>query len=288
VNWALQSLVCDSADGTSTTSISGPEAQITLAAGDTVHCTYTDAPQLATMLTVRKISFNGVGTFPFSISSTSGTVNVAATTTEPGVAADSTPTNITSPGTYTITEEEPAVTGGTWRLVSAQCSGVDEPVTRNAITVTASLGSEPVCTFVNTFVPDGSITVYKVMQGGLGTSEFLITKLTDADLQLRQSATPPATDVATRATGDASTKLTLGRYSVEELEPAGGKPIDWSLVDLTCHGVHFHVAGPLVTFTLTTRSPSATCTYTDRYSTTTIPVAPPSPVAPGPPVHVTG
>ena len=287
VNWSLQSLVCVSADGTSTTNIAGAEAQITLTAGDTVHCTYTNAPQLASMLTIRKISRNGVGTFPFTITSTSGTVNVAATTSEPGVAVDASATNITTPGTYTITEDEPKVTGGTWHLVSVQCSGVDEPVTRNAVTVTASIGAEPVCTFVNSFVPSGSITIYKTMKGGLGTSEFLINKVSGSGLQLRQSATPPATNVATKATGDASTSLKLGRYSVEELEPAGGKPENWYLVDLTCHGATVHVSGPLATFTLTNGSPSATCHYTDEYSTTTIPVAPVSPVSPGP-VHVTG
>ena len=132
VNWSLQNVVCVSSDGTSTTVVNGPEAQITLAAGDTVHCTYTNAPQLASMLTIRKVSINGVGTFPFTITSTSGTVNVDATTTEPGVAVDASPTNITAPGTYIITEQEPTVTGGTWHLVSAQCSGVDEPVSRNA------------------------------------------------------------------------------------------------------------------------------------------------------------
>ena len=288
VNWALQSLVCTSANSSSTTSVNGADAQIVLAAGDTVHCTYTNAPQLASMLTIRKVSLNGVGTFPFTVTSTSGTVNVTATTTQAGVAVDSTATNITAPGTYTITEREPTAAGGTWRLVSAQCSGVDEPVSGNAVTITASLGAEPVCTFTNTFVPDGAITVYKIMRGGLGTSEFLITRLSGPDLQLRQSATPVATDVATRATGDASTKLSLGHYSVEELEPAGGKPVDWSLVDLTCHGASVHVSGPRATLVLTTKSPSATCTYTNRYSTTTIPVAPPSPIAPGPPVHVTG
>ncbi len=287
VNWTLQSLDCVSTDNSSTTTISGPQASITLAAGDTVHCTYTDAPTLASMLTIRKISLGGTGTFPFTISSTDATVHVSATTTSPGVAVDASPTNITAPGTYTINEDPPTATGGTWRLLTVQCNGVDEQVGHNAVTITITQGAEPVCTFVNDFVPDGSITIFKVMKGGLGTADFVVTNLIGSPVERHQSATPPATDVATKATGDATTQLPLGRYAVQELVPAGGKPVNWSLVSLTCQGASVAVSGARATLDLTPGSPSATCTYTDRYASTTDPVAPPSPVSPGP-VHVTG
>ena len=72
--------------------------------------------------------------------------------------------------------------------------------------------------------------------------------------------------------------------------PLASQPssVDWSLVHLSCHGANVDVTGPRATFVLTPSSHSATCTYTDQYSSTVIPVAPPSPIAPGKPVRVTG
>jgi hypothetical protein len=296
VNWTLTSLTCTSADSTSTVVISGPLATITLADGDTVTCVYTDAPIPPAALTIRKVSFGGVGTFPFTITG-AGSASVSATTVTPGVAVDAGPTALTPAGTYTITEDIPSATGGTWDLTSVECDGTDYTPSSNSVTIVAVAGTEPLCTFVDTFVPDGVITVHKIMTGALGSAEFAIDSDTLGEVELLQTATPTTEGVAAQAIGDDTTSLPLGTYTIEELTPDGDLPSNWSLTGVTCNGTPATVTGSSVTVTLTAAAPTADCVFSDAYTapsppttttttavpsttTTTTPVAPPAPVAP--------
>ena len=282
VNWKLTSLKCTSKTRTSTTVTTGPLATIKLAAGDVVTCVYTDAPIPPASLTVRKVSLGGVGTFPFTISSATGTTTVSATTTEEGVAVDTAPTSLTKPGKYTITEHVPTAAGGTWSLTSVECDGTDYTPSGTSVTITAVTGTEPVCTFVDTFTPKGSITVSKVMIGQLGSVEFSIDSDALPGIVLLQHAAPTEQGVATLATGDDTSALPLGTYTIEELAPAGQSPTGWSLAGVTCNGSPVIATKGAVTVTLTTASPGADCTFTDDYTaltgstptTTTTTVAP--------------
>ena len=66
--WALLALTCTHGASTLTISRAAGKATIDLAAGDTVTCTYTNAPApTAGALIVRKITQGGVGTFPFPL-----------------------------------------------------------------------------------------------------------------------------------------------------------------------------------------------------------------------------
>jgi hypothetical protein len=296
VNWQLTSLVCTSADSTSTVVTAGPLATITLADGDTVTCVYTDAPIPPAALTIRKVSFGGVGTFPFTITG-AGTASISATTVTPGVPVDAGPTNLTTPGQYTITEDIPTATGGTWDLTSVECDGTDYTPSGNSVTITAVAGTEPLCTFTDTFIPDGVITVHKVMTGGLGAVEFAIDSDVAGGISLLQTANPSSEGVPALAVGDDSTSLPLGTYTIEELTPDGTSiPVDWSLTGVTCNGVPATVTGSSVTVTLTASGPTADCVFSDAYTpptpptttTTTVPTTtttvPSVPVAPESPV----
>ena len=266
VNWQLTDLTCVSGDGDSTTTTTGTLATIDLAAGDTVTCTYTDAPLPPAALTIEKVSYGGVGTFPFTITGGQAPVDVSATTTVPGVAVDTGPTTLSDPGQYTITEDLPTATGGAWTLTSVTCDGTDETPVDDAVTITVAQGDEPVCTFTDTFDPDGVIAISKVMNGALGDADFVIGSDAFPGQSLYQTASPTAEGVPALATGDASDQLPLGTYSIEELVPSGGDPTGWSLDDVTCNGSTTPVTAGVVTVTLTAAEPTADCTFTDSYS----------------------
>jgi hypothetical protein len=309
VNWQLTDLTCVSGDGDSTTTTTGTLATIDLAAGDTVTCTYTDAPLPPAALTIEKVSYGGVGTFPFTITGGQAPVDVSATTTVPGVAVDTGPTTLSDPGQYTITEDLPTATGGAWTLTSVTCDGTDETPVDDAVTITVAQGDEPVCTFTDTFDPDGVIAISKVMNGALGDADFVIGSDAFPGQSLYQTASPTAEGVPALATGDASDQLPLGTYSIEELVPSGGDPTGWSLDDVTCNGSTTPVTAGVVTVTLTAAEPTADCTFTDSYSApvpptttttstttaptttttapATLPAAPEAPIATAP-VTVTG
>lgn len=192
VNRTLSNLNCTSQDSTSSVVYTGPQASITLAPGDAVSCVYTDTPVAPAALTIRKVSFGGIGTFPFTIQGPSGATSVSATTTVPGVPVDTGPTGLSNPGQYTITEDLPSASGGTWVLSFVECNGTDYTASDNSITITAVAGTEPLCTFVDTFIPDGTITVHKVMNGALASVEFAIDSDTLAGVELLQTATLPS------------------------------------------------------------------------------------------------
>ena len=293
VNWTLQSLHCTSASQTdpSTFSYSGAAVAITLSAGDTATCTYVDAPVAPTQLTIRKVSLGGVGTFHYSITGASSS-SAAATTTLAGVAVDATPTGVSLPGTYTITEAAPGEVAAHWTLRSVECDGKNYTPSANAITISIAQGEEPVCTFTNVLVPDGSITIYKVMRGGLGTAGFQITSAALHEDQLWLEATPSRLGEPARAVGDPTNHLALGTYTIEEFVPGGGNPAGWSLESIVCSGAQVSTRGASVTVRLTASEHHAVCTFTDLYApatvtTTTIPVETTSPVTPTT-IRVTG
>lgn len=160
--WTLTGLDCASQDGrsTSTTTAAG-KATVDLAKGDTVTCTYTNAPSSTVApLTLRKQTEGGTGgPFPFSAKGASGVVTDfgTATTASAGtpVAAGRHDVDL---GTQTVTEQLPADTAsGGWEFTRAECGGREATATPGAnrtvsfpVDVTAA-GAD--CTVTNTFVP---------------------------------------------------------------------------------------------------------------------------------------
>src|SRR5215510_7365010 len=166
--WALVSLACS---GSAT--ISGATANIALAAGQDVTCTFTNTavvtPGTGT-ITIVKSANGGDGTFAFSAS---GPLGANFTITTSGGSGSRTFSNILS-RTYTITEND---TAG-FKFASISCSGDtngNTSVDGRTGTIGLDAGETITCTYVNTAIPapgTGTITIVKVAQGGDATFTF--------------------------------------------------------------------------------------------------------------------
>ena len=161
-NWTPAGLQCVSSSGTSTSVVTGVSAAISLAAGDTVTCTYTDTFVLPPgTLAVRKVSHGGIGRFPFSIQPVAGGTaeQVVATTTAPDTAVDAVPSpTALPPGRYRVTESLPHSDAGTWKVARAVCDG-QTTAGSPQVTVDLPSGGAAQCTFFDVFIPAGSIVI---------------------------------------------------------------------------------------------------------------------------------
>src|SRR3954454_943496 len=199
--WLLNSIVCgdDSAGSNqSTTAIASPTATITLKAGDTVTCTFTNDQQGRLVLVKNTVGPDGTFSFSGPIASVTTTGNTGS------VGLD------VAPGTYPIAETVPAG----WALTSATC---DQGRTLPNVVVTAN--QTVTCTFNNTqlgkivvtkqTLPDGSAQQFTFDGSWNGAGNDLT--LTDGQ------------------SGD-SGLINPGTYSVAETSiPAG-----WDLTTATC------------------------------------------------------
>jgi hypothetical protein len=167
VGWDLTGVVCMSSLGTSTTDTSAsPQISITLAAGDTVTCTFTNTKR-GTIIVEKQTNPNGApGLFTFT-----------------GTAADTIADNGTItvanlvPGTYTSTEADPSPI--LFALTSIVCNDGTSanPSTGDLATRTATFNLDPgetvKCTFTNTkdFHP-GTIGFWKNWRNHYTTAQF--------------------------------------------------------------------------------------------------------------------
>ncbi|WP_457030699.1 prealbumin-like fold domain-containing protein [Kitasatospora sp. P5_F3] len=142
--WTMTALACTSADGTSATTTSGTRASITLAAADTVTCTYTDAPSDSVApLTLLKQTDGGAGG-PFGFTAEDGTDLGRATTAHPDTPVAAGTTYLT-PGRHTVTE---AIPDG-WSIGAVSCQGTTAVPSADGFTLDLPSGGAT-CTVTNT------------------------------------------------------------------------------------------------------------------------------------------
>ena len=289
-NYRLDHIDCTSAAGTSTFTVSGSTADIHLTAGDHATCVYHNAyvPPPGG-LTIRKVTVGGIGTFSYTVtpSPNRGEVHEAkATTTQPGVPVDAVPSLLTlAPGHYVIAEQKPTSPDGRWHLRHASCNGANRS-TINPFPVEIRSGQSVVCTFVNSFVPRGSISIAKITEGGVGTASFVVTPATGPPTPHLQNATTTTPGVPVNAKpqtpADATGNLRLGTYHIVEQPPLSSTG-DWALTSVVCNGVAIPFAQGTATIELTGKVPHVHCVFTNAFSATP-PVPPnPTPVPPMPP-----
>ena len=289
-NYRLDHIDCTSAAGTSTFTVSGSTADIHLTAGDHATCVYHNAyvPPPGG-LTIRKVTVGGIGTFSYTVtpSPNRGEVHEAkATTTQPGVPVDAVPSLLTlAPGHYVIAEQKPTSPDGRWHLRHASCNGAHRS-TINPFPVEIRSGQSVVCTFVNSFVPRGSISIAKITEGGVGTASFVVTPATGPPTPHLQNATTTTpgvpVDAKPQTPADATGNLRLGTYHIVEQPPLSSTG-DWALTSVVCNGVAIPFAQGTATIELTGKVPHVHCVFTNAFSATP-PVPPnPTPVPPVPP-----
>ncbi len=296
-NYRLTSVDCtattvDGGPGMSTTTVSGSTTSIDLVAGEHVTCVYSNryVPPPGGLV-IRKVTRNGVGTFRFRVTRSSGGRGriVQATTTVPLVPVDAEPSLLTlPPGSYRIRERAVPVPNGRWRLTRVRCNGSGRSTT-GPVTVIVRSGANTTCTFANTFIPRGSISVAKITLGHTGTANFLVSPRSGPPAQYLQHATTTSPGVAVDAVpntaADATDHLRLGPYAITEQLPPSDPTNRWELTSVLCNGVLEPFAQGTVELTLALPDPHVRCVFTDTFSTTPEPPEPPPqpPVPPQPP-----
>jgi hypothetical protein len=223
--WDLTGLTCDAPSTSSaTTDKTARTAAITLAAGDTVTCTYTNTPRgtiIIKKVTVPALSNTGPN-FTFNPtgfnSGTSFTLKGGTQSTFSNLAPG-------SGGTYKVTESNPASLG--YDLTSATCDNSDDPTT--SITVTA--GGTTTCTFTNT-LRLGAIQVTKQSSKGgenpllLAGAKFVVKDgqgnvVTGGNLTTNSNGTACVGNLPWAGTGT--------NYTVTETQAPSGYSIDNAL-----------------------------------------------------------
>ncbi len=299
-SYRLASLDCtavasDGGPGQSTTTISGGTAAIHLVAGEHVTCVYdnTYVPPTGN-LTIDKITRDGVGSFGYTVTHPGGPDHhLTAHTTEEHVPATAAPAlPDLEPGAYTIHEHEPVSEDGHWRSVSVDCDGTHEPATR-PVHVEIASGVHTTCTFVNEFIPRGSISLAKTTYGATGTVAFLIGPHGGPPAQFLQHATTTSVGVPAAAVpntpADATDHLHLGHYLIAEQAPPSDPAGAWALTSVDCNGLLQPFDTGFVEVHLTLHEPSVHCVFSDTFTPhpPPPPPEPPTPPLPPPPIPPT-
>jgi len=166
--WRLTGLTCTNA---SLVDLASATARVTVAPGENVTCTFTDARESSITIT-KRIRSGLSGAFTFTVPTTldpagTFTLTPAARTT----AASRTFTNVL-PGSYTITES--ALPAG-WSLTDITCTGANSSVdlAGHSTTIDLALGQAAECTFDN--AEFGAITISALSVGGTDTFGFVGT-----------------------------------------------------------------------------------------------------------------
>lgn len=214
--WSLTALTCSNG---STTSLANATASVTIAAGESVVCTFTDT-KLGSIRIVKRIESDVTTAFPFTVPTTmdaSGTFSLTPTVqaTEASRQFDN-----LAPGSYAITETNPAG----WTLVGLTCVDPTADSTTSVANATASVnlaaGETVECTFVDTQF--STITISVVSVGGAGTFDFNSTNLGANAFSLTTSGDGVK---SSQAFGN----LPPGTYSSNGLGAQG-----WQFTSLTC------------------------------------------------------
>jgi hypothetical protein len=256
--WTLQGATCTGGPfGAGAVYANG--ADFTLASGDEVACTFTNAklpPNLGS-ITVDKATNPSGSPQLFDFTTAGGAINDAFQL------ADGTPAHTTvdvPAGTYSVTESVPAG----WTLQSAACSG--GPFGGGAAYTNGSFfalgaGEQVTCTFLN--IPDAatvaSITVDKATDPAGSPQFFTFTTAGGPD------SVSDIFDLADGTAPHTTANLKPGTYSVTEAVPPG-----WTLQGATCAGGPFGGGTPYTTGAsfAVVGGDAVVCTFTDKLQST--------------------
>ncbi len=228
--WSLTNLVCTNTTGNSTFSYNGPAATVNLAQGGLVTCTYTNTLQQGT-IELKKVWVGTGGQTTLNIgTSPSGSQTDTQLTGTAGAAPLTTGQNTVNAGTYYVSE-----TGGLTNYSSSlSCfndvnnNGTNDsepavtPGGSNSVAVASS--AHVICTFTNTRINNGSITIIKDAQPD-NSQDFGFTTTGSglSSFTLDDDANPTLSNTATFS------GIAAGTYTVSETATAG-----WTLGSIVC------------------------------------------------------
>ena len=164
--WRLAGLACTNA---SPVDLGAATARVSVAAGENVTCTFTDAREGSITIT-KRIKSGLSGAFTFTVPTTldpagTFTLTPAART----VSASRVFANVL-PGSYTITES--ALPAG-WSLTGITCTGANSSVDLpgRSTTIDLAIGQAAECIFDNSAF--ATVTISALSVGGTGTFGFV-------------------------------------------------------------------------------------------------------------------
>jgi uncharacterized repeat protein (TIGR01451 family) len=280
--WTLTDISCTSQASTTATDPAAGSAQISLVAGDTVTCTFTNRlTPPAGALVLRKVTKGGTGRFPFRIQDEDGDVvatRALTTTAEGGVGAVR--AIALDPGRYRIAERRPRTDAGVWRLTGIACNGARRPI-GEPVFVDIDAGRGAVCTFTNRLQRPGRIDIEAITLGGVGTAGYVVSPVDDATVQRRQFATTDRQRSIAAARGQSTHGLPFGRYLIQETAITAAQRDVWSLIAVSCNGAVIPFEQGRVTVRISRRTPAQDCTFINLRRRD--PNPPPPDPGPGPP-----
>lgn len=235
--WELASLKCTHGASAVTIDRDRAEVAITLAAADTVTCTYVDrlAPTEGELL-LRKVTEGGVGAFRYRVVNAAGeqVVTRRIETDEEGAPAYAKAIKL-KPGGYTVLERSPRDPKGVWRTTEAACNGRERGGRGAAARFTITVG-------------------------------FDISSADNPGLELRQFAVVKKEGEPVRAQGDPSRRLPLGTYSIQEFATHEQERGSWELLGVICNGRVRPFEQGRVTVRLSRSAPRLACKFVDRFT----------------------
>ncbi|WP_127475063.1 LPXTG cell wall anchor domain-containing protein [Microbacterium sulfonylureivorans] len=279
--WDFDGLECVSQTGDTEIAIDGPGAEIRLAAGDDVVCTYTNHRRPTGAAALYKATLGRVGTFPFTVTSQRRTVEATVTTTQEGAPVLVTATDSTEPGPITAREVMPPATGaGFWRMATAQCNGEAMPISEISPGVWESskvlaTGEGADCLIVNEYVPTASLALAKITTGGTGTfayDVFPLNELGEPDtgggvFTTRATTTREGEIASAEAVYEGIDVAEHSEFGIQEVMPAASDAGVWRLQSVDCGGAEtsVHLESAYVTVAVTEGAPAPVCTFTNQF-----------------------
>ena len=262
--WRLTGLACTNA---SAVDLAAATASVSVAAGENVTCTFTDAREGSITIT-KRIKSGLSGAFTFTVPTT---LDPAGTFTLTPAALSVSASRVFSnvlPGSYTITES--ALPAG-WSLKGITCAGANSSVdlAGRSATINLAIGQAAECIFDNSEF--ATVTISALSVGGTGTFAFTGSGAPDVQNRLEFSVT--TTQDSTKA-GNTFDSLPPGNASVVGLGAPG-----WELDNVSClsntPGTSWVIAGATATIALA-EGDATECIYYYRLPSAIAIVVPPT------------
>ena len=274
--WLLADLTCGkSGAGASTVTVDrqGGRAEVALAGGEVVTCTYVfEPPPAGAGLTLRVSSEGGDGAFGLAVNGEGGTRALQAAPKGDGSAVVATGADLGAllPGQYTVTVTPPAPESTLWSLAGFACNGSQVDRAGLTATVTLSVGVSLDCA-LQMVRRGGAIDLNVVTVGGVGSAALVVVPIAEGVPGWSQVATTTGAGQPATAAGEVPAGLPFGSYLVTPLAPQSTVEGSWRLSSFSCDPGQSmdmpNVAADVVELAAGTARAKCTATYLFETST---------------------